>query len=137
MTSNPKAPLDSVVLQVVSAGWEKFGDEPNTKLPDGAQMIDGEWYIPKWGCDSLEATLDALQAILQNDKLTGSALFDKCVEYKLMKDGMVEIHCKNGLWSVAGRDRKQVEREAAHYWQQYYADGEYNSILLNVKGEPR
>ena len=61
--------LDSVVLQVVSAGWEKFGYEPpNTKLPDGAQMIDGEWYIPKWGCDSLEASLDALQAILQNEK---------------------------------------------------------------------
>ena len=60
--------LDSVVLQVLSAGWEKFGDEPNTKLPDGAQMIDGEWYIPKWGCDSLEASLDALQAILQNEK---------------------------------------------------------------------
>jgi hypothetical protein len=62
-----------------------------------------------------------------------SALFAKCVEYKLMKDGMVEIHCKNGLWSVAGRDRKQVEREAAHYWQQYYADGEYNSILANAE----
>jgi hypothetical protein len=80
MTSDPKAPtsesttvaghgsLDSVVLQVVSAGWEKFGYEPNTKLPDGAQMIDGEWYIPKWGCDSLEASLDALQAILQHEK---------------------------------------------------------------------
>ena len=61
--------LDSVVLQVVSAGWEKFGYEPNTKLPDGAQMIDGEWYTPKWGCDSLEASLDALQAILQNAEI--------------------------------------------------------------------
>ena len=76
MTSNPNpsplessvpaghGSLDSVVLQVVSAGWEKFGYKPNTKLPDGAQMIDGEWYIPKWGCDSLEASIDALYAIL-------------------------------------------------------------------------
>jgi hypothetical protein len=80
-------------------------------------------------CDVVEAMKAA--AYTQN------ALFAKCVEYKLMKDGMVEIHCKNGLWSVAGRDRKLVEREAAHYWQQYYADGEYNSILANVKGEPR
>jgi hypothetical protein len=62
--------LDFVVLQVVAAGWEKFGYEPNTKLPDGAQMIDGEWYIPKWGCDSLEASLNALQASLQNNALS-------------------------------------------------------------------
>jgi hypothetical protein len=40
------------------------------KTHDSRLVIDGEWYIPKWGCDSLEASLDALQAILQNDKLT-------------------------------------------------------------------
>jgi hypothetical protein len=56
MTSNPKAPLDSVVLQVLSAGWVKCDE----LVPDGAQMLDGEWYAPKWGCDSLEASLDAL-----------------------------------------------------------------------------
>jgi hypothetical protein len=61
-----------------------------------------------------------------------SALFARCVETKLLDDGMVEIHCKRGLWSVSGRNRKQVEREAARYWQQYFADGEYNTILADM-----
>ena len=66
MTSDPKAPTSesTVVLQVLSAGWVKCDE----LVPDGAQMLDGEWYAPKWGCDSLEASLDALQAILQHEK---------------------------------------------------------------------
>ena len=37
------------------------------KTRDSRLVIDGEWYIPKWGCDSLEASLDALLSILQSD----------------------------------------------------------------------
>jgi len=58
--------LDSLVLQVLNAGWVKCDD----LVPDGAQMLDGEWYAPKWGCDSLEASL----AILQNVKVLADAL---------------------------------------------------------------
>ena len=56
-------------------------------------------------------------------------LFGRCTETKLKKDGTVEIHCKLGLWATFGRDRQSVEREARHYWVQYYVDGEYDSIL--------
>ena len=68
----------------------------------------------------------------ERTKLNSSDLFDKCAETKLMKDGSVQIHCKRGNWSVSGHDRKQVEREARHYWVQYLSDGEYNSILSNA-----
>jgi len=57
-------------------------------------------------------------------------LLSKCAETRLMKDGTVQIHCKLGLWGVSGRNRKQVEREAMHYWFQYYEDGEYSTLLL-------
>jgi hypothetical protein len=35
--------------------------------------------------------------------------------------------CPKGLWAVCGTDRKSVERDAAHYWSQYAADGEYEA----------
>jgi hypothetical protein len=27
---------------------------------EGLQVVGGKWYVPKWGCDTLEHTLDAL-----------------------------------------------------------------------------
>ena len=56
-------------------------------------------------------------------------LFDACTEVKLMKDGTTEIHCKCGLWSVSGHEPLTVQREAVHYFTQYYQDGEYEHIL--------
>ncbi len=61
------------------------------------------------------------------------AMFHKCTEIKLLKDGTVEIRCKQGLWVVCGSDREQVERDARHYWQQYFDDGEYDSLLLHER----
>ena len=55
--------------------------------------------------------------------------FEICVERKHMKDGSLEIHCKLGLWAASGADHFAVEREAVHYWFQYYTDGEYNKLF--------
>jgi len=62
--------------------------------------------------------------------------FEQCIERKLMKDGSMEIHCKQGLWSVSGADHYFVEREARRYWIQYFEDGEYNTIL-NLTTHPK
>jgi len=62
-----------------------------------------------------------------------NTLFDTCTITKLMRDGTVQIQCKNGLWSVSGANRKDVEREAQRYWIQYYNDGEYAELLGNAK----
>ena len=40
-----------------------------------------------------------------------------------------EVSCRLGNWSVSGPDKGQVEREAYHYWQQYWQDGDYNELL--------
>lgn len=59
--------------------------------------------------------------------------FDRCTR-TTEKDGTLCIDCLLNLWSVSGprSERQQIEREARHYWAQYYVDGEYN-YLLNSK----
>jgi len=31
---------------------------------EGAQMFDGQWWMPKWGCDTLEHLIEDFQAAL-------------------------------------------------------------------------
>lgn len=57
-----------------------------------------------------------------------SDLFDRCVK-KSCRGGKTSISCRLGLWGVEGRDVDQVEKEARHYWIQYYKDGEYAKLL--------
>lgn len=54
--------------------------------------------------------------------------YNRCVT-KSFVDGVYEIECKLGLWSVSGTDRKQVNNEAIYYFSQYKEDGEYSSII--------
>jgi hypothetical protein len=65
-------------------------------------------------------------------KAVSDALFDKCVQTVLRKDGTVLICCKLGLWSCSGRDHEQVKKEARHYFALYYSDGEYDEMLSNI-----
>ena len=37
------------------------------------------------------------------------------------------IRCKKGLWAVAGPTKEIAERDAKHYFAQYFCDGEYAS----------
>ena len=41
------------------------------------------------------------------------------------RDGELTIKCRNGLWSVSGRDHAFVEAEARRYFWLYWDDGEY------------
>lgn len=45
---------------------------------------------------------------------------------RTLKSGNLIIRCKRGLWSCEGPDHDEVERQAMHYFLQYYQDGEYN-----------
>ena len=37
-----------------------------------------------------------------------------------------EIRCVLGLWGVYAATKEDAEREARHYFAQYYSDGEYD-----------
>ena len=52
-----------------------------------------------------------------------------CTKKRVLPDGRVEIDCKLGLWSVSAPDDQTAEREAVHYWRQYWQDGEYKKII--------
>lgn len=58
-----------------------------------------------------------------------SALFDKCV---IRTCRGRSIRCCLGLWSVSAPDRATAEREARHYWLQYFTDGEYEKHLSSA-----
>lgn len=42
--------------------WERHKGE---KIPPEGQRVKGKWYVPKYGCDSLELLLDELGFFLE------------------------------------------------------------------------
>ena len=58
--------LDPIVLQALDAGWFLFEYKNGDKLPAAAQMINGEWWCPRWGCDSMQVSMASIVSMLQN-----------------------------------------------------------------------
>jgi len=29
----------------------------------GAQIVDGQWYLPKWGCDTLQHVIETIEQL--------------------------------------------------------------------------
>ena len=48
------------------------------------------------------------------------------VRRRKLKNGY-QIACCQGLWKVIAPNQQIAEREAYHYWFQYFHDGEYES----------
>lgn len=55
--------------------------------------------------------------------------FAKNVSCKTTEFGY-EISCKKDLWGVECKDQKTAFREAKHYFQQYWSDGEYDGTVV-------
>lgn len=51
------------------------------------------------------------------EPLSASVLFDRCVVRTCQGRS---IRCRIGLWSVSAPDAATAEREARHYWIQYF-----------------
>lgn len=54
--------------------------------------------------------------------------FEKCTKTKKTKKGY-SVECVKGLWCVSASTLQEANSEAAHYFTQYYHDGEYNELL--------
>ena len=51
-------------IKMTIPGWEEITDEESA-IWDEAQIVDGHWFIPKWGCDSLQRTVDYYNDLLE------------------------------------------------------------------------
>jgi len=54
-----------------------------------------------------------------------STPFEKFTVYEHTQFGH-EVFCVKGLWGVSAPTKRQAMHEAVHYFEQYYADGEYD-----------
>ena len=64
-----------------------------------------------------------------------AAIFERCIDRKILDDGALQINCKLGLWGVTSKNHTYAEKEAFHYWIQYYQDGEYVVVLDKKAGD--
>ena len=62
--------------KILAKGYEK-GDG----TMDGAQIVNGEWYHPKWGCDSLDHSFDELFHHLVSIEIASRTYYDLAVEF--------------------------------------------------------
>lgn len=60
-------------------------------------------------------------------ELIGLLKFKQNTRRRTQKNGNLIIRCKRGLWSCEGPDHDEVERQARHYFLQYYQDGDYET----------
>jgi hypothetical protein len=53
-------------VDAMTTDWKalRAGYEPGDGSMDGAQLVDGEWWHPIFGCDSLQMVVDRARALL-------------------------------------------------------------------------
>jgi hypothetical protein len=49
------------------------------------------------------------------------------IKRRKLKNGY-QITCRQNLWKVIAPNQQIAEREAFHYWFQYFCDGEYDAL---------
>lgn len=51
--------LDDRIKAAINAAFEVAGEE--RFIADDSQLIDGTWFNPAWGCDTMQHFIDALR----------------------------------------------------------------------------
>lgn len=54
-TDAPERPLDLIVSLLLRRGYYPIAPEC---VGEGAQIVRGQWYMPRWGCDTLQTLID-------------------------------------------------------------------------------
>jgi len=56
-----KKEISELVKRILNAGYEPI--EPGNSIGDSAQLINGQWYAPKWGCDTLQHVIEIIEQL--------------------------------------------------------------------------
>jgi len=51
----------SEVVKAILDNYEPI--EPGNSIGDSAQLINGQWYAPKWGCDTLQHVIETIEQL--------------------------------------------------------------------------
>lgn len=63
--------------------------------------------------------------------------YEKCIKRKYDATyDRYSVDCSLGLWGVEAPTEAAAEIQAAHYFAQYYADGEYKEFLSGLETAP-
>lgn len=60
--------------------------------------------------------------------MNANETFEKITKRRQSRAGY-RIDCRLGLWGVCAPTKEQAEREARHYFIQYFEDGEYDGFM--------
>lgn len=139
-TDAARDPIGSVIIRALTAGFER-GDGSM----DQAMQFSGGWWHPKFGCDSLQATLDFLQDELEvankGDKSdenfgsagcytpgpwTASCYLDRDGEWGVLTDhNEIVVVCSTKHHEVnirliaAAPDLLEASKELNDHWEQH------------------
>lgn len=57
------------IMEIIKIGYVEISLEC-AKNMDGSQLINGQWYGPRWGCKSLEHIIDNIKSKLALKQLS-------------------------------------------------------------------
>jgi hypothetical protein len=53
------------LIRVVLKSYEPIDKDVDISLIDGAQLFEGRWMMPSFGCDTLQKLIDDINALLE------------------------------------------------------------------------
>jgi len=55
-----KKDTPKLIKAILAIGYEPI--EPDA-VGEGAQIVDGQWYMPRWGCDTLQHVIEIIEQL--------------------------------------------------------------------------
>jgi hypothetical protein len=58
------------LIRAVLKSYEPIDENADMREIDGAQLFEGRWLMPTWGCDTLQKLIDDIKEIRDDRRRT-------------------------------------------------------------------